>query len=182
MQCTKRQQGTAVQVVGVYVDDLIITGSNVKDIVQFKEKMKRMFEMSDLGLLSYYHRIEVRQDPNAITISQSGYAMKILEKLKLADCNHCQVPIEPRMKLSKTDASLPVDTFMYRSVVGSLRYLVNTRPDLAYSIGVVSRYMEAPTIAYGSSETDTAVCARYHQSWLRLWKKEGVRNWVDRLQ
>ncbi|XP_020263256.1 uncharacterized protein LOC109839239 [Asparagus officinalis] len=74
--------------------------------------------------------------------------MTIQEKLKLADFNQCQVPMEPRMKLRKTDASPSVDTFMYRSVVGSLRYLVNTRPDLAYFVGVVSRYMEAPTTTH----------------------------------
>jgi hypothetical protein len=38
-----------------------------------------------------------------------------------------------------------VDPIAYRSIIGSLRYIVNTRPNLAYSVGVVSRYMEAPS-------------------------------------
>lgn len=54
--------GGAVQVFGIYVDDLIITGSNVEDIAKFKEHMKKLFDMSDLGLLSYYLGIEVKQD------------------------------------------------------------------------------------------------------------------------
>jgi hypothetical protein len=52
--------------------------------------------------------------------------------------------MEPRLNLSKRSKAPAVDATEYRSVVGSLRYLVNTRPDLAYSVGIVSRYMEAP--------------------------------------
>jgi len=53
--------------------------------------------------------------------------------------------MEARLKLSKGKGDAVVDPSAYRSVIGSLRYLVNTRPDLAYSVGVVSRYMETPT-------------------------------------
>ncbi|XP_062202083.1 secreted RxLR effector protein 161-like [Phragmites australis] len=60
-------------------------------------------------------------------------------------CNTAQVPMESRLKLSKEGSGQPVDATLYRSVVGSLRYLVNTRPDLAFSVGYVSRFMEAPT-------------------------------------
>ncbi|KAL8170759.1 hypothetical protein V2J09_022563 [Rumex salicifolius] len=76
------------------------------------------------------------------------YAKKILEKVGMAECNVCPLPMEPRCKLSKEDEEPPVDATIYRSIIGSLRYLVNTRPDLAYSVGVVSRYMEAPTTAH----------------------------------
>jgi hypothetical protein len=53
--------------------------------------------------------------------------------------------MEPWLKLSKRSKAPAVNATEYRSMVGSLRYLVNTRPDLAYSVGIVSRYMEAPT-------------------------------------
>jgi hypothetical protein len=53
--------------------------------------------------------------------------------------------MEPRLKLSKKSSAPAVDTTAYRSIVGSLRYLVNTRPDLAYTVGYVSRFMEEPT-------------------------------------
>jgi hypothetical protein len=56
-------------IVGVYVDDLIITGGDHKELEQFKEQMKATFQMSDLGLLKYYLGLEVNQTPSDITIS-----------------------------------------------------------------------------------------------------------------
>jgi hypothetical protein len=53
--------------------------------------------------------------------------------------------MEARLKLSKHNTSPEVDPTKYRSIVGSLRYLVNSRPDLAYAVGYVSRFMERPT-------------------------------------
>ncbi|KAG8657524.1 hypothetical protein MANES_03G075182v8 [Manihot esculenta] len=111
----------------------------------FKAKMRENFEMSDLGKLSYYLGIEVKQRPHSITLNQAGYAEKILEKLGMAECKPCRVPMDTRVKLSKSEESPPVDATLYRSAIGSLIYLVNTRPDLAYSVGMVSRFMEAPT-------------------------------------
>jgi hypothetical protein len=53
--------------------------------------------------------------------------------------------MEPRLKLSRDSTGATVDGTWYRSLVGSLRYLENTRPDLAFSVGYVSRFMERPT-------------------------------------
>ncbi|KAG8047680.1 hypothetical protein GUJ93_ZPchr0008g13842 [Zizania palustris] len=52
-------------IVGVYIDDLIITGSCTKEVKAFKDEMKCLFRMSDLGLLSYYLGIEVKQNRGA---------------------------------------------------------------------------------------------------------------------
>jgi hypothetical protein len=60
-------------------------------------------------------------------------------------CNPCATPMEPRLKLSKESSAPPIDGTLYRSMVGSLRYLVNTRSDISYSIGYVSRFMQKPT-------------------------------------
>jgi hypothetical protein len=95
--------------------------------------------------LSYYLGIEVHQKPGEITLCQEAYAKKILQSCAMEDCNPTQIPMEPRLKLSKRSKAPAVDATEYRSVIGSLRYLMNTRPDLAYSVGIVSRYMEAPT-------------------------------------
>jgi tRNA(Ser,Leu) C12 N-acetylase TAN1 len=58
--------------VGVYVDDLVITGT--EEIEAFKAKMKATFHMSDLGPLSFYLGIEVHQDSSGISLRQTAYA------------------------------------------------------------------------------------------------------------
>ena len=63
----------------------------------------------------------------------------------MAGSNPCHVPMEPRFKLSKYSTAPAMDATEYRSIVGSLRYLVHTRPDLTFAVGFVSRFMEAPT-------------------------------------
>jgi hypothetical protein len=77
-------------------------------------------------------------------LTQGSYAKKILEKGGLLDCNPCLVPMQPKLKLRKENESIKVDATEYMSLVESLRYLVNTRPDLAFPVGYVSRYMEEP--------------------------------------
>jgi hypothetical protein len=132
----------------VYVDDLIITGPSKASIDAFKQEMMASFSMSDLGLLSYYLGIQVTQEKGVITLCQSSYTLKILEQAGMKGCNPCHVPMENRLKLSKNDKTPPVDKTKYISVIGSLRYLVNTRPNIAYSVGIVSRYMEDPKASH----------------------------------
>ncbi|XP_066341683.1 uncharacterized mitochondrial protein AtMg00810-like [Miscanthus floridulus] len=140
-----RGVGARRLIVGVYVDDLVITGGDPRDISTFKEEMKATFKMSDLGLLRYYLGLEVKQSESGITICQSSYAAKILEGAGLTGCNPSHTPMESRLKLSKSSSAPAVDPTSYRSIVGSLRYLMNSRPDLAYSVGYLSRFMESPT-------------------------------------
>ena len=136
-----RQNRDAQLVVGVYVDDLVIIGANCEDIKKFKMEMVDIFRMSDLGLLRYYLGIDVRQTAAGITISQGA---KILKKSGRTGCNPYQVPMAPRLKLSKRSEEPLVDATSYLSIIGSLRYLVNTRPDLAFSVGYVSQFLEEP--------------------------------------
>jgi hypothetical protein len=87
----------------------------------------------------------VHQQKVKITLSQGAYADSIVDKAGLVGCNPCVTPMEPRLKLSKDSSARMIDQTMYRSLVGSLRYLVNTRPDLAFLVGYVSRFLERPT-------------------------------------
>lgn len=144
-----RKQGGKMMIVGVYVDDLILTGEDQEVINKFKTEMKDKFDMSDLGLLSYYLGVDVKQSAHSITLCQTSYAKSILEKLGMGECNPCQIPMELRTKMSKVgNGEASVDETLYRSVIGSLRYLVLTRPDLTYSVGVMSRYMQSPTTTH----------------------------------
>ncbi|KAM0916826.1 hypothetical protein ACQ4PT_009866 [Festuca glaucescens] len=134
----------ALLLVGVYVDDLIIAGADTQELHRFKDEMKRHFSMSDLGLLRYYLGLEVKQENGRTTISQAGYASKLLDKAGMAGCNATHTPMEPRCRLSKESKEAAVDATFYRSVIGSLRYLVHTRPDIPFAVGFLSRFMEAP--------------------------------------
>lgn len=106
--------------------------------------MAKLLNMSDLRPLHYYTGIKVSQSARGITLCQSTYAGKIIEKVGLAGCNSCNTPMEPHLKLSKASSNPLVDKTLYRSIVRSLRYLVHTCPDIAFTIGYVIRFMEEP--------------------------------------
>ncbi len=132
----------------LYVDDLIFTGSNPRMFDEFKKVMTREFEMTDIGLMAYYLGIEVKQKEEGIFISQESYAREILKKFKMDDCKSISTPVECGVKLSKHDKGESVDPTFFKSLVGSLRYLTCTRPDILYAVGLVSRYMENPTTTH----------------------------------
>jgi hypothetical protein len=117
----------------------------------FKQEMKKIFRMSDLGVLSYYLAIEVRQGVRGIELSQSAYASKLLEKSGMSSCNRCAVPMERKLKLSKEGNSSPVDQTEYRSLIGSLRYLLHTRPELTFSVSYLSSTWQPSSVSYAMS-------------------------------
>lgn len=61
----------------------------------------------------------------------------------MLECNPSKYPMEPKLQLSKDEEGTPVNTTEYRSLIGSLRYLTHTRPDISFAVGMVSRYMES---------------------------------------
>jgi hypothetical protein len=98
-----------------------------------------------LGLLSFYLGIEVHQDSSDISLRQTAYAKRIVELGGLTGCNPAYTPMEERLKLSRDSTAEEVDATPYQRIVGNLRYLVHTRPDLAFAVGYVSRFMQRPT-------------------------------------
>lgn len=113
-------------IIGVYVDDLIITGTEAIDIQEFKHQMMNEFEMSDLELLSYYLGIEVEQRKERISLKQSGYARRILQQFGMEDCNPCKCPMEPKLQLGKDPEGEFVDPTEYRRAIGNLMYMLHT--------------------------------------------------------
>ncbi|KAK2972283.1 hypothetical protein RJ640_014341 [Escallonia rubra] len=108
----------------------------------FKKEMAKEFEMTDIGLMSYYLGIEVKQRDDEIFISQEAYAKEVLKKFNMENCNPISIPIEVENKLSRHVKEGPIDRTLFRSLVGSLRYLTCTRPDILFAVGYISRYME----------------------------------------
>nr|GEV03595.1 ribonuclease H-like domain, reverse transcriptase, RNA-dependent DNA polymerase [Tanacetum cinerariifolium] len=130
--------------IGVYVDDLIITGTPKKEIDKFKDQIEEKFKMSDLGLLAYYLGIEVTQTGGNLSIKQSAYANKILREAKMIDCNETLIPMDPRTRLTENTEGTLVNSTDYQSLIRCLRYLLHIRPDLWYSVRLLSRFMQEP--------------------------------------
>lgn len=87
----------------------------------------------------------MEQHEDFITLKQAGYAKKILARFGMEGCNATKIPMNPGIKLDEDKEGKRIDATEYRSVIGCLRYMLHTRPDLAYSVGVASRFMEKPT-------------------------------------
>ena len=143
-----RRERDELLIIGVYVDDLLVTGTSKVNIDRFKREMSRVFDMTDLGRLSHYLGIEVKQEEDCIELRQTAYAKRLLEKAGMRDCNPVKYPMEAKIQIDKDAKGRAVEAAAYRSVIGGLRYLVHTRPDISYAVGVVSRYMERPTVMH----------------------------------
>lgn len=107
--------------------------------------MKNNFDMTDLWKTKYFLGIEVYQSNKGIFICQQKYAREILQRFSMQDSKEVGNPIVPGTKLSKDEKGKIVDATNYKRIVGSLMYLAATRPDLSFSISVISRFMEKPT-------------------------------------
>lgn len=143
-----RMNGDGKLIIAVYVDDLLVIGNNFEAIESFKQQMSQNFEMTDLGKLNYYLGIEVEQGEGCIKLRQTGYAKKIIEKAGMKGCNPTKYPMDPKEQIDKDEGGKTVDVTRYKSIIGGLRYLVHTKPDIAYSVGIASRYMERPTTVH----------------------------------
>jgi len=157
----------------VYVDDLIVTGGDPTEIVTFKRQMTSEFDMSDLGLLSFYLGLEVDQKEDYIAIRQTSYAKKVLAQFGMSDCNSTKVPMDPGTKLDADKQGKRIDATEYRRVIGCLRYLLHTRPDLFLCCWDDQQvYGETYCEAYACSEADTEISERDIDLWVGLYPRE----------
>ncbi|RDX93288.1 hypothetical protein CR513_24475, partial [Mucuna pruriens] len=131
-------------IVCLYVDDLSITSISEATIVDFKRQMMNEFEMSDLGFLSYFLGIEFKITKYGTIMHQSKYAKDLLRKLNMQQSNPTGTPVEVGHILEKETNEELVDLTHYRKIVGCLRYLCNTRPNLSFSVGLIHRFMQEP--------------------------------------
>ena len=128
----------------LYVDDLLFTGNSPQMFEEFKHAMFKEFEMTDCGLMSFFLGIEVKQQQDGISISQKKYAKELLEKFRMSNCNPICTPVATGLRLTKKGEGRDINPTLFKSLIGSLRYLTITRPDIVYGVGLLSRYMERP--------------------------------------
>ena len=103
------------------------------------------FEMSDLGILHYFRGLEVKQVKEGIFVSQKNYAKGLLKRLNMYQCKKTLTPMNTNEKMQMDDGSGDANVKLYRSLIGWLNYLIHTRPDITFSVGMVLRYMSRPT-------------------------------------
>lgn len=138
----KSKPTSEMMIVCFYVDDLIFTENSEAMFAKFREAMTRQFEMTDMGLMSYFLGIEVQQTNEGIFILQKKYADNILKKFKIESVTPIRTPIAEHLEMKKEGTGELVNPTYFKSIVGSLRYLTSTRLNIVYGVGLISRFME----------------------------------------
>ncbi|GKV37176.1 hypothetical protein SLEP1_g45235 [Rubroshorea leprosula] len=140
----KKKNGVLV-IVSIYVDDLLVTGNDEAALNQFKIDMLQIFDMNDLGKMTYFLGMEIDQSSKGIFICQRNFTGEILSKFAMSNCRPVSTPSVSGVKYQAIDGSTNVDAGVYRSMIGSLLYLSATRPDIMHAVSFLSRFMHSPT-------------------------------------
>ena len=77
----------------IYVDDIIITGDDAKEISRLQEQLSTEFEMKNLGGLKYFLGIEISRSRQGIFLLQRQYVLDLLSEVGLLNCKPADTPI-----------------------------------------------------------------------------------------
>jgi hypothetical protein len=142
-----KHRGGKIVILIVYVDDIVITGNDDDGIACLKKMLAKSFEVKDLGFLHYFLGIEVVYGPQGIYLSQRKYVLDLLAETGMLGCKPASTPIELNHR-TRADLGDTLDKQNYQRLVGRLIYLSHTRPDIAYAVSIVSRYMHDPRTSH----------------------------------
>ncbi|XP_027368152.1 uncharacterized protein LOC113874130 [Abrus precatorius] len=140
---------------------------------EFKHSMILHFDMTDLGMMSHFLGMEVKQSPNGTFICQRRYAQEVLSRFGMLDCNVVKNPMVPGTRLSTDKEGVKVEETLFKQLVGSLMYLTVTRPDLTYTVSLISRFRTSPTTTHWLA---TKRILRYVKGTINfgIWYKKGI--------
>ncbi|GKC51022.1 putative ribonuclease H-like domain-containing protein [Tanacetum coccineum] len=143
----RRDKGD-ILLVQVYVDDIIF-GSTKKSLsTEFEKMMHKKFQMSSMGELTFFLRLQVKQKEDEIFISQDKYVTEILKKFSFTDVKTASTPMETQKPLLKDEDGEEVDVHLYRLMIGSLMYLTSSRPDIMFVVCACARYQVNPKVSH----------------------------------
>ena len=131
-------------IICLYVDDMLIMGSNNEIIKTTKKMLNNKFNMKDLGAADVILGIKISKTSDGLILSQSCYIEKILKKFKQDDSSPTRTPVDVNLHLSKNNGK-SISQQEYAQAIGSLMYVMYcTHPDIAYAISKLSRYTSNP--------------------------------------
>ena len=138
----------------VYVDDFYSLGNSQTLRLRILQQINERFELLDLGELNFFVGMKITRDREngTIKIDQEPCVLSLLDRFGMTECNIFDVPGNPSVKLTrksnedeKDERELTINGFNLRAVVGALLYLaINTRPDIAFQVILLSRFLENP--------------------------------------
>ncbi|GMF32340.1 unnamed protein product [Phytophthora lilii] len=137
----------------LYVDDMIIAAKTNQEINEIKLALKNAFKMKELGAAKFILGIEINHDPTVGTlmIKQTRYIEDVVNRFNQQDAKAVMNPCESGMKLTKLQSPTTnaeredMRTKPYRALIGCLLYIATcTRPDVAYIVTQLSRFLENP--------------------------------------
>nr|GEU32047.1 copia protein [Tanacetum cinerariifolium] len=144
---TKKKSSNLI-IVQIYVDDIIF-GLTCQDMCDELAKiMHDEFEMSMMGELNFFLRLQLKQMEDDIFFNQSKYIKEMLKKFGLEDYKLMKTPMSSDTKLTKDEKCESVDSTKYRGIIGSLLYLTASRPDIMFSVCLCARFQEAPKTSH----------------------------------
>ncbi|KAJ9566734.1 hypothetical protein OSB04_002700 [Centaurea solstitialis] len=145
--------GSIVTFLVLYVDDILIIGNDVPTLQSVKEWLSKCFQMKDPGEAAYILGIKIyrNRSKRLIGLSQSTYIDKVLKRFRMDESKKGFIPMQHGIVLSKTQCPVSSEdqdrmkSVPYASAIGSIMYaMLCTRPDVAYSVSVTSRYQQNP--------------------------------------
>lgn len=137
-----------ITILAVYVDDLLLTGSDSSEIDDLKTFLHATFSIKDLGSLHYFLGLEINHIASGIAMAQHKFTIELLSScaINFPKCSPTPLPIH--LKLNDTDGDLLTDPTKYRVLIGKLNYLTHTRPDLSFAVRTLSQFMQNPRIPH----------------------------------
>ncbi|GJY57692.1 putative ribonuclease H-like domain-containing protein [Tanacetum coccineum] len=132
----------------VFVDNIIFGSTNKDLCTGFEKLMKDKFQMSSMGELTFFLGLQVQQKEDGIFISQDKYVAEILKKFNYTDVKSASTPVDLEKPLVKDGDADDVDVHLYRSMIGSLMYLIASRPDIMFAVCACARFQVTPKTSH----------------------------------
>nr|GEU63285.1 retrovirus-related Pol polyprotein from transposon TNT 1-94 [Tanacetum cinerariifolium] len=140
-----RKNRNDLLLVQIYVDDIIFVASAPELCDLFAKIMCLKFKMSMMGKISFFLGLHISQSPRGIFINQSKYALESLKKYGFESCDLVDTPMVEKSKLDEDKEGKAVDLSHYRGMIGTLLYLIASRPDIEFAICMCAWYQARPT-------------------------------------